>query len=221
MAAQPTLAIFGGTGALARGLARRWARAGYPLILGSRSAVRATAAAQDLENETGARIRGLDNLAAAEAGEILVLAVPFAGRDELLATVKQAAQGKILVDATVPLSPPVARVSLPAAGSAAKAAQELLGENVRVVSAFQNVAAHRLGDPDADIACDVLVCGDDPEAREQVISLVEAAGLRGWHAGRIENAAAAEALTSVLIFINRRYDIDGAGLRITGESQTA
>jgi 8-hydroxy-5-deazaflavin:NADPH oxidoreductase len=126
-------------------------------------------------------------------------------------------QGKVLIDATAPLRPPkVATVQLPPEGSAAKAAQDFLGAGVRVVSAFQDVAAHKLAELDREIDCDVLVTGNDQEAREQVIRLVEAAGLRGWHAGPIENSAAAEALTSILIAINRRYKIDGAGIRITG-----
>jgi len=117
----------------------------------------------------------------------------------------------------VPLVPPrVARVQLPPEGSAAQAAQLVLGDDIRVVSAFQSVSAHHLRDPDHEIDCDVLICGDDVEAREQVVRLAAAAGLRGLHAGVLANAAASEALTSVLIAMNRRYKVPSAGIRITG-----
>jgi hypothetical protein len=129
--------------------------------------------------------------------------------------VKAALQGKILIDVTVPLVPPkVARVQLPPAGSAGQIAQELLGEEVAVVSAFQNVAAAHLREG-SGVECDVLVCGNKKAAREEVIKLVEAAGMRGFHAGMINNAAAAEALTSVLIIINKQYGCH-AGIKISG-----
>jgi NADPH-dependent F420 reductase len=121
------------------------------------------------------------------------------------------------VDATVPLVPPkVSRVQLPADGSAVAAIQRLLGSEVRVVSAFQNVSAHHLRDLGHAVDCDVLVCGDDVEARETVIALARDIGLRAYHAGPIANSAAAEALTSVLIALNIRYKVPGAGIRITG-----
>lgn len=124
--------------------------------------------------------------------------------------------GKIVVDTTVPLMPPrVMRVQLPAEGSAAVRAQGILGEAVKVVSAFHNVAAHKLA-TDEEVACDVLVFGDDKAARAQVIGLVQDCGLRGIHAGALVNSAAAEAFTSLLIFINKTYSVDGAGVRITG-----
>ena len=124
-------------------------------------------------------------------------------------------QGKILVDATVPLIPPkVARVQLPDEGSAGQIAQALLGDDVKVVSAFQNVAAGHLQEGHG-MDCDVLVCGNNKEARAEVIGLVEAAGLRGLHAGSINNAAAVESMTSLLIFINKQYKTH-AGIRITG-----
>ena len=124
-----------------------------------------------------------------------------------------------MIDVTVPLMPPkVMRVQMPRGGSAAKRAQELLGESVRVVSAFQNVAAAHLTDLNHHIDCDVLVCGNDKTAREEVIQLAAAAGMKGWHAGSIDNSAVAESLTSVLIFLNKNYKIKGAGIRITGKS---
>ncbi len=217
----PIIAIVGGTGDLGTGLARRWVQAGYPVIIGSRTADKAEAAAAALKalmQQRGAGavdVRGADNVAAAQAADIVALTVPFSHQAPTLEQIKSALEGKILIDVTVPLVPPkVMRVQLPPEGSAGQIAQNILGEGVRVVSAFQNVAAHHLQEGHA-LDCDVLVCGDDKEARAQVIALVEAAGMRGFHAGSIANAAAAEALTSLLIFINKQYSCH-AGIRITG-----
>lgn len=212
-----TISVIGGTGALGGGLARRWARAGYRIVIGSRDAARAVAAAGALrEQHAGADISGMDNAAAAASGDVVVLTVPFAHQRPTLEAIRAACQGKILVDATVPLVPPkVARVQLPAEGCAALIAQQICGDGVRVVSAFQNVAADLLAS-DRDMDCDILVAGDQPAARSVVIGLAERAGLRAWHAGPLANAAAAEALTSVLIFINRQHPDRHAGIRITG-----
>ncbi len=217
----PVVAVLGGTGDLGTGLARRWAQAGYQVIIGSRTEEKAIAAADDLRAVMDSRgiesinVRAMDNLAAAEAASIVAMTVPFAHHSSTLASVKDALQGKILIDVTVPLVPPkVARVQMPEQGSAGQIAQSLLGEEVKVVSAFQNVAAHHLQEGHG-MNCDVLVCGNNKEARVAVIKLVEAAGMRGLHGGAINNAAAAEALTSVLIFINKQYKCH-AGISITG-----
>lgn len=216
--AKPVIAILGGTGDLGGGLAHRWGRAGYPVIIGSRTEEKAVAAAGAVPVAEGAPpVRGMDNVNAAEQCDIAVLTVPFANQKSTLEAVRGTLQGKILVDVTVPLVPPkVARVQLPEEGSAGLAAQAILGEHVQVVSAFQNVGASHLRE-DHPVDCDVLVTGDKVAARDQVIALVEAAGMRGWHAGPLANSVAAEALTSILIGINKRYQIDGAGIRITGE----
>lgn len=217
----PTIAILGGTGALGTGLARRWAQAGYKVIIGSRTQEKAEAALADLNQVMADRgattneVSAMENLAASEAATIVVLTVPFSHQLSTLEYVKPALDGKILIDVTVPLVPPkVARVQLPETGSAGAGAQAALGENVRVVSAFQNVAAHHLQEGQG-LDCDVLVTGDSVDARSEVITLIEAAGMRGFHAGPIDNAAAAEALTSILISINKRYKCH-AGIRITG-----
>ena len=216
----PVLAILGGTGDLGTGLVRRWAQAGYRVIIGSRTQEKAEQAASDLRQVMAARgatvnVESMENLAAAEAADIVAITVPFSHQKSTLELVAPALQGKILIDVTVPLVPPrVARVQLPPEGSAGQIAQDLLGEGVDVVSAFQNVAAAHLQDEGA-VDCDVLVCGNKKEARAAVITLVEAAGLRGFHAGMIANAAAAEALTSVLITINKQYSCH-AGIRISG-----
>jgi NADPH-dependent F420 reductase len=213
-----TIAILGGTGQEGGGLALRWAKAGHQVVLGSRSADKAIATAEEMNRTLGRNdVRGAANKDAAAAAEIVVLTVPFAAQRSTVEEVRDALAGKILVDATVPLVPPkVARVQLPQQGSAVAAIQTALGEGVRVVSAFQNVSAHHLKDLDHAVDCDVLVCGDDVAAREAVIGLAADAGLRGIHAGPIVNSAAAEALTSVLISINMRYKSSGAGIRITG-----
>ncbi|MHA1107932.1 MAG: NADPH-dependent F420 reductase [Alphaproteobacteria bacterium] len=214
----PVIAVLGGTGKEGSGLALRWVRAGYAVIIGSRDAERAEQAASEIAGAAPQhQPRGMGNREAAIAAEIVVLSVPFAVQQATLADVREALQGKILIDVTAPLVPPrVGRVQLPPGGSAVAAAQELLGDGVRVVSAFQNVSAQHLADLDHDIDCDILVCGDDKAAREQAIKLAEAAGMRGWHAGPLVNSAASEALTSVLVSINRAYKIPGAGIRITG-----
>ncbi|RLQ21453.1 NADPH-dependent F420 reductase [Seongchinamella sediminis] len=218
---KPTIAILGGTGALGTGLARRWTLAGYPVIIGSRTQEKAEAALTDLQEvmtERGANItevRAMENLEAASAADLVILTVPFAHHSATLEGLKSALQNKILIDVTVPLMPPkVGTVQLPSAGSAGAAAQNLLGEGVRVVSAFQNVAAHHLQEGHG-LDCDVLVSGNSKDARAEVITLVEAAGMRGFHAGPIANAAAAEALTSVIININRAHKCH-AGISITG-----
>ena len=216
------IAVIGGTGDLGRGLVLRWARAGHPVIVGSRTADKAIEAARRANDLLGLKtIRGMDNIAATELSDIVALTVPYANHASMLADLHAAVQGKIFIDVTVPLRPPKVRtVQLPEAGSVAKAAQIAFGDNVRVVSAFQNIAAAHLQDLHHEIDCDVLVCGNDPAAREEVIALAEAAGMTGWHAGRIDNSAIAEALTSGLIFINSKYGIDGAGIRITGKRKS-
>lgn len=220
-ATQPLIAILGGTGDLGTGLARRWLRAGYPVIIGSRTAEKAAEGAAVLQAWLRAEgladpgLRALDNQAAAAAADIIAVTVPYDHHRSTLEGVRAVVQGKIVIDVTVPLRPPkVGTVQLPAAGCAGEEAQQLLGDGVKVVSAFQNVAAHHLqeGGP---IDCDVLVAGNDKDARAEVIRLVEACGMRGFHAGPMANAAAAEALTSVLIQINRQFKCH-AGLRITG-----
>jgi NADPH-dependent F420 reductase len=207
------IAILGGGGALGSGLAKRFAQAGHTVIIGSRDPDRTLGDGADF----GPGVAVAMHADAAAQAEIAFLTVPFAGQSQVLPLVAEALAGKILVDATVPLVPPrVGRVQLPPQGSAALIAQSLVGERVRVVSALQNVGAAHLAHVDAPIACDVLVCGDQAEARAEVIGLIADIGLRGLHAGPLANAAAAEALTSVLISINRHYKSDRAGLLITG-----
>ena len=218
---KPSIGIVGGTGDLGRGLAVRLAKAGHSLIIGSRNAEQAVSSAEAVSAVLADRgiahpaISGADNVATAQQGEIVFVTVPFGAHQPTLESIRDAVQGKVVVDVTVPLVPPkVARVQLPAEGSAGQIAQALLGEAVQVVSAFQNVAAAHL-QADMEIPCDVLVTGNDKPARQTVIDLIESMGMRGFHAGLINNAAAAEALTSILININKQYKTH-AGLRLTG-----
>jgi len=212
----PAIAVVGGTGKLGAALARRWVRAGLNVSIGSRDAVKAADAAATLSAEFSRPVGSGSNAEVARAAQILVVTVPFAAQTETLAEIRPHAAGKLVVDTTVPLVPPkVMRVQLPPEGCAALRTQQILGEGVSVVSAFHNVAAHKLA-TDADIGCDVLVFGDDKAARERVVALAQAAGLRGLHGGALANSAAAEAFTSVLIFLNKTYNVDGAGICITG-----
>jgi len=220
----PVIAILGGTGELGTGLTYRWLQAGYEVIIGSRLEGKAQAAVEQVHkvmkerSQDSINVSAMTNSNAAESADIVVLTVPFSHQAGTLQSIKPMLQGKILIDVTVPLVPPkVARVQLPEQGSAGQIAQEILGEEVNVVSAFQNVAAHHLQEGN-DLDCDVLVCGNSKEARGKVIELVERAGMRGFHAGAINNAAAAEAMTSILIFINKQYKCH-AGIKVTGLGQ--
>lgn len=216
MHVKPIIGIIGGTGDLGSGLAKRWAAAGYRVILGSRTPDKAISAARDIAAQTGGDVQGDDNVGAARAGEVVVVAVPYASHDATLHEIRDLAAGKIVVDAVVPLVPPkVSVVQLPEKGSAAVIAQQLLGAEVRVVSAFHNVGASKLH-AGGKVDCDILVFGDDKASRDTVIALADVIGSRGVDGGVLANSAAAEALTSVLIGINRRYKVEGAGIRISG-----
>jgi NADPH-dependent F420 reductase len=205
-----SIAIIGGTGQLGKAIARRLAKAGHHVAIGSRKAENAAVTAAEL----GGLASG-SNADVAKERDVVIVTVPFAAQSDTLAQIKDFVDDAIVVDTTVPLMPPkVMRVQLPAAGSAALEARRHLGESVRLVSAFHNVAAHRL-DTGEDVDCDVLVFSDDAQARGVVIGLAEDMGLRGLAGGALVNSAAAEALTSILIYMNRFYAADGAGIRFT------
>ena len=213
-----TLAILGGTGKEGAGLAMRWALHGYQVVIGSREASKAKTRAAEMNAELGGDfLQGLANAAAAAAADIVILSVPYSAHKPTLAGVREACRGKILVDLTVPLqAPEIMAVNLPAGGAAALEAQEVLGLDVTVVAAFQNVSAVKLRQLDRDVDCDVLVCADSQTAKSAVSDLVAAAGMRAIDAGPLKNAVAAESLTPVLLHINRVYGVKGAGIRITG-----
>jgi NADPH-dependent F420 reductase len=213
-----TIAVLGGTGREGRGLALRWARAGYHVIIGGRDLARAEATAAVLceKLDSVARISSALNLAAAEQADVIVLAVPFAAQLDTALQVRGALKGKILIDVTVPLVLPKVEVAQLPGGSAVERLQAVLGSDVAVVSAFQNVSAHHLADLNHAIDCDVLICADDDRAAQIAVELTEAAGLRGWRCGPLKNSLVTEGLTSLLIAINRRYKVPNAGIRITG-----
>lgn len=211
------IAIVGGTGALGGGLAMACARAGLTVFIGSRDVARAETAAAEIAESTGAKVVGLDNVACAEAGEIVAITVPSASHVSTLETIADHVAGKIVLDTTVPLVPPkVARVQMPAEGCAANRAAAALGPQVRLVTGFHSVSAQKLRKGE-EIDGDVLLFSDDVAARETIVALADRIGLRGIHAGPLANSVAAEALTSVLIGINKRYNIpEGAGIVVTG-----
>lgn len=214
-------AILGGTGDLGGALARRLAALGREIWIGSRDPAKAAASAADLAREfPHAKVGGLGLADAASAADICFVTVPFAAQPDTLRQIREAVKGKIVVDATVPLRPPaVGRVQLPASGSAVVDGAEILGEGVRVVSALQNIGAEKLA-AGGNIEADVLIAGDDAEAVEVIRALLAEIGLRGWHVGPLANSAAAEALTSLLIQLNRRYKLGQAGIVITGKFET-
>jgi NADPH-dependent F420 reductase len=214
-----TLAVIGGTGKEGSGLILRWARSGYRVLIGSRDAGRAETKAHELNEILGdTLVRGMNNVDAAVQADIIVLSVPYAAHRPILESIKDAVQGKILIDVTVPLQPPAIRtVHVPEGTAASLEAQSFLGDGVRVVAAFQNVGAAHLVELQYPVNLDVLVCGDDDDAKNEVFQLISAIeGMRPIDAGPLANAVAAEALTPVLLYINKRYQVIGAGIRITG-----
>ena len=214
------IAIIGGTGKEGRGLAYRWAKAGYQVIIGSRKIERALSAVDELaellDGDQKGLLSGSENNHAAQSADIIALTIPFEFHRSMLIQLKPIVQGKVVLDVTVPLVPPkVSVINIPENGSAAKNAHIILGENVKVISAFQNISFELLMS-DNHVDCDVLVCGSDKTARETGLRLVADAGLQGWDAGPLENSIVAEGLTSILIRINKKYKSRSSGLRITG-----
>jgi NADPH-dependent F420 reductase len=214
--------IIGGTGALGAGLALRWATAGAPIMIGSRSPERAEQAAARLRAAVpGAEVEGLPNEEAARGAAIVFLTVPFRAQSENLANLREALRpGQILVDCTVPLAAAVSGRATRSLGvwqgSAAQQAQEMVPEGVTVVSALHTVGAPALADPDAELAEDVLVCGDRKADKARVAALIELiGGLRAINAGPLEMARIVEQLTPLLISVNSRYKAH-AGIRLTG-----
>ncbi len=217
--ALPVIAILGGTGKEGPGLAMRWASAGYSIIIGSRQLEKAQATAAEINAKLGLKtVTGMENEAAARCASICVLTVVQAAHQAALEGLKEALQGKLLVDAT-------ARVDFrdprpPAPPAAARIAQDILGPGVKVVAAFQNVPSHVLKKGlGQSLEADVLVCADDPQSAEQVIKLAEAGGMRGYFAGGLDNALVVEGLTSILIGLNQNYGVKTASIGVTGISK--
>ena len=212
------IAILGGTGNEGFGLGFRWAVAGHEIIIGSRSAEKGgRAAAEMLQRLPAGKISGTDNLEAAKAAELVALAVPYGAQMGTLETVKEALIGKLLVTVVAPTGEKATRVQrLPSGLSAAEEAQQQVGDQVRVVAAFQNVGAHHLLDLNYQMECDVLVCGEKKADKDVVMQLCADAGMRGVNAGSLQNASVPEGLTSLLIAINIIHKVKSAGIRITG-----
>ncbi len=215
------IGIVGGTGNEGKGLAYRWAQAGHEVIIGSRQfskaqkAVEAVLELLDSQGQ-GVSLTGMENREAVAACEIAVITVPYAAHRPTLEDLKDVLDGKIVVDVVVPIVPPkVTKVQMPPSGSAAQEAQAILGDNCKVVDAFQNISHERLLS-EGDVDCDVLVCGKTKAARQVVLGLVADTGLKGWDAGPIENAVVVEGLTSILIGLNIQHHVHASGIRITG-----
>ena len=210
-----TIAILGGTGKEGSGLALRWAKAGYNVIIGSRSAERAAQTAAEINAQLGVNnAQGMDNDSACKAADIVVLTVPPAAQIATLEGVKPLLAGKILVDATANVDPKNPKP--PSGRASAREAQELLGADVRVVAAFQNVPAHALKKLDVELASDVMICSDDPEACAVVLKLAEAAGMQAYEAGGLDNGIVVEGLTALIIAMNKRYKSRFGGIRVSG-----
>ena len=217
-----TIAILGGTGKQGKGLAYRWAKAGYKVLIGSRSSERAVHAASELMEklEGTSSLVGASNHDVAELANIVVMTVPYEAHKDTLESVKDVIQGKLVIDVTVPLGKPKNKFQPAAGGSAIMEARAILGEDVQVVAAFQNIAPDLLTS-DNELECEVLVTGSSKAARLEAIKLVEAAGMTGWDAGPIENSVVVEGLTSILININKQYGSTHAGIKITGVKRDA
>ena len=211
------IGIVGGTGREGRGLAVRWAKAGHDVCIGSRQAEKGEAKAAEFSEEFGVTIQGSDNIAACNHGEIIIVTVPYGAHRPTFESIRDAVGDKVVVDITVPLQPPKVRsVNLPEGNAAALEARGYLADGARLVAALHHISSEHLSDPEHTFDCDVLVCGDDKEARAAVIGVVSDLGLRGVDAGVLKNAVALESLTPVLLHINRRYKSVGSGIRITG-----
>ncbi len=216
-----TLGIIGGTGAEGSGLAMRWVRSGYRVVIGSRSAQKAAERCAELNFKLGepGMITGAENVNAAREADLVVLAVPYDAQKEILESIRPVLAGKILINVGAYINPGrPAQMELPPGESSSLEAQEQLGSEVRVVAAFQNVSAEYLSDPEREIDCDVLVCGDDAEAKVSAMRMVEAAGMTAYDAGPLQNSIAVEGLAAILFGINKRYHARLAGIRITGVS---
>ncbi len=211
------IGIVGGTGREGRGLAVRWAKAGHDVFIGSRQTEKGQAKAAEFSEEFGVEVKGADNIAACEHGDIVVVTVPYSAHKATFQSIKDVVGEKIVVDITVPLQPPKVRsVNLPEGNAAALEARSYLPEGARLVAALHHISSEHLSDPSHAFDCDVLVCGNDKEARAAVIDVIADLGLRGIDAGVLKNAVALESLTPVLLHINRRYKSVGSGIRITG-----
>jgi len=215
MTVKPTIAILGGTGHEGTGLALRWASNGYDVIIGSRQEEKARKVTGELNEILGKElIRGMENGPAARAADINVLTVVAAAHEAAVAGLKDDLQGKILVDATARIKFPNPKPPEPP--SAARTAQKILGDGVKVVAAFQNIPASALKNLDKDLDSDVLVCADDRGAADQVGELIRDIGMNAYYIGDLDMAVTVEGLTAVLVYLNKYNEIKHASIKIVG-----
>jgi len=211
-----TIGLMGGTGKIGPGLARRWASAGYRVLIGSREAEKAQNVADELNRELGLEtIQGFENIEAARQADICVLTVKAEAHESAVSGLKEALQGKILVDTTARVD--YKQPSPPAPPSAAMLAQKALGPDVRVVAAFQTIPAHKLkANVGQSLDMDVLVCADDIAAAEEVIKLAQGADLEAYYAGGLKNAIVLEGMTALIMAMNKHYGSRTGSMRVTG-----
>ena len=215
MSEKHTIAILGGTGHEGTGLALRWASNGYDVIIGSRQEEKALKVTDEINEILGKKlVRGMENGAAAREADINVLTVVATAHEAALTGLKDDLQGKILVDATARIKFPNPKP--PAPPSAARLAQDLLGEGVRVVAAFQNIPASALKNLEKDLNSDVLVCADNREDADQVCELIREAGMNAFYVGDLDIAITLEGITAVLVYLNKFNDIKHASIKIVG-----
>ena len=215
MTNKPTIAILGGTGHEGTGLALRWASNGYEVIIGSRKEEKALKVTAELNEILGEDlITGMENEKAAQKADINVLTVVASAHEAAIKGLKDALQGKILVDATARIQFP--NPLPPTPPSAARLAQDALGENVRVVAAFQNIPASALKNLEKDLDADVLVCADSQEDAEVIMDMIRGAGMNAYYAGNLDIAITVEGLTAVLVYLNKYNDIKHASIKIVG-----
>ena len=215
MVSANTVAIIGGTGQEGKALALRGAAAGRRVIIGSRELERARAAAAEIAAKVpGSQVQGLGNLDAARQADTIVVTVPPNGHRNTFEGLRGFVDGKVVIDTTARVDPRAPRP--PAPPAAAQDAQSILGPQARVVAAFQNVPAHVLAQLGREVKSDAFVCSDDAEAKEVVMALAEAAGMRAFDAGPLANAIVVEGLTALIIALNKRYKSRSGGIRVTG-----
>jgi NADPH-dependent F420 reductase len=213
-----TIGIIGGTGKEGFGLANRWAKSGFKVIIGSRTIEKANTTANKIKEEIGsAKVQGASYEGAVSGSDIIVLTIPYSSHIDILENLKDLIKEKLIIDVTVPLVPPkVSVVQMPPDGSAAQETRRILGSTANLAAAFHNISNVNLTSDSDSIDCDVLVTGTNADARKTALWLVKEAGFIGWDAGPLENSSVLEGLTSVLIWINKKYGSSHAGIRITG-----
>lgn len=220
------IGVIGGTGDQGLGLALRFAKAGEQVIIGSRDVKKAENAVNLIKNMLNSdectNVMGMTNEEAAREADLMILTVPLQAQMVTLKSIKDQVEGKILIDATVPMESclggsPVRYVNMWDGSAAERTANFLKDKNVRIVSAFNNISAASLTNIEKDIDCDCLISGDDPEAKEKAMSLAEKIpGVKAIDCGPLENARIVEKITPLLINLNIRNKIKLAGIRITG-----